>query len=478
MTYKILIVTHNAAEARQLGGIVQGALGYEPSYAENETEALGIIEASSADIPVDLVLLHVVLPGLSGLNLLRELRPKHPSLPLIVVMDNHAGAEHTVALIKAGAADIVPYEAIQTRLPDAIGNAFKLQSLYHNFAAQSTKTRERESSFSDIIGQSPLIQEAISLGERAAHSDIPVLLEGESGVGKELFARAIHGTSNRAGKPFVAVNCGAIPDNLVESILFGHERGAFTGAEFRTLGKFREAEGGTLFLDEISELRPDLQVKLLRALQEGEVEPVGGKKPVGVDIRVISATNQRLEEKLAQGSFREDLFYRLNVFPISVPALRDRKEDIPTLIEYYYKLFARQEQKIIIGVEPEAFRLLCAYHWPGNVRQLKNTMYRAVVICRNQQILSRQDFAHITPEHPTTISGKLEIGRGGDIIINLIGKDGHVMPLHHIEKHVITAAMSHYNGHMSEIARRLRIGRSTLYRKLDEIGLNPKEASS
>ena len=220
----------------------------------------------------------------------------------------------------------------------------------------------------------------LSNAEKAAASSIPVLIEGESGVGKELIARAIHGSGERRAKPFVAVNCGAIPDNLVESILFGHEKGAFTGATERHVGKFAEAAGGTLFLDEVGELPLAAQVKLLRAVQEGEIEPVGGRKPVKVDVRLISATNRNLIADVKAGRFREDLFYRLHVFPISVPPLRERAEDIADLVRHFLARFCAEEGKSIRAITSRGAGLLAAYRWPGNVRQLENAVFRAVVL--------------------------------------------------------------------------------------------------
>src|SRR5690606_12997365 len=234
--------------------------------------------------------------------------------------------------------------------------------------------------FDDLVGTSGPMRLVRRLGERAAQSSIPVLILGESGVGKEVIARAVHGASERAGKPFVAVNCGALPANLVESILFGHEKGAFTGAHDKHLGKFAEANGGTLFLDEIGELPLDMQVKLLRALQEGEIDPVGAKRAVKVDVRIVSATNRDLAEQVREGRFREDLFYRLNVFPIEAPALRERREDIPALVDHFIARFNVEEGKRVAGCTGETLALLCDFDWPGNVRQLENAVYRAIVL--------------------------------------------------------------------------------------------------
>jgi DNA-binding NtrC family response regulator len=322
------------------------------------------------------------------------------------------------------------------------------------------------------------------------------LIEGESGVGKELFARAIHGSSDRKAKPFVAVNCGAIPDNLVESILFGHEKGAFTGATERHAGKFVEASGGTLFLDEISELPLNAQVKLLRALQEGAVEAVGGRKPVKVDVRIISATNRKLLDHVKAGQFREDLFYRLHVLPLTIPPLRARREDVPHLLRHFLARFCAEENRPITGISGEAVALLSQLDWPGNIRQLENAVYRAVVMSESDQ-LDVADFpqaaaqALATPESRPTeplIIGGSAVASAADSIaptvsgseipiapplptvgqLSMLTSAGEVRPLEEMENEIIRFAIAHYRGQMSEVARRLKIGRSTLYRKLDE----------
>jgi DNA-binding NtrC family response regulator len=329
--------------------------------------------------------------------------------------------------------------------------------------------------------------------KRAAASTIPVLIEGESGVGKELFARAIHGSGERKSKPFVAVNCGAIPDNLVESILFGHEKGAFTGATERHAGKFVEASGGTLFLDEVSELPLAAQVKLLRALQEGTVEAVGARKPVKVDVRIISATNRNLLDRVKSGHFREDLFYRLHVLPLMVPPLRMRREDIPHLVRHFLARFCAEENRHITAVSGEAMTHLSQLDWPGNIRQLENAVYRAVVMSEGDQ-LTPSDFPQLAGASSHTISTTLDepliveppfhaaapgIASGNEIpmaplpspaigALSMLSSDGEVRPLEELESEIIRFAISHYRGQMSEVARRLKIGRSTLYRKLDE----------
>jgi DNA-binding NtrC family response regulator len=327
------------------------------------------------------------------------------------------------------------------------------------------------------------------LGERAARSAIPVLIEGESGVGKELMARAIQGSSDRKGKPFVTVNCGALPENLVESILFGHEKGAFTGATEKHAGKFVEANSGTLFLDEIGELPLETQVKLLRALQEGEVDPVGARRSVRIDIRLISATNQNLIELVKAGRFREDLFYRLNVFPITIPQLRNRRADIPDLARRFCARFAAEEGKRLRGIAAEAMALLATYCWPGNVRQLENALFRAVVLADGDE-LTVAEFPQIAaqvdgfdirlPAAPPSMQPTLEKPRVEFEFPLMPVRDPHSLPLlddigevrrlEDMERALIQFALDYYRGQMSEMARKLGIGRSTLYRKMKEYG--------
>jgi DNA-binding NtrC family response regulator len=328
-----------------------------------------------------------------------------------------------------------------------------------------------------------------SLGERAAKTSIPVLILGESGVGKELIARAVHGGSERSGRPFVAVNCGALPENLVESILFGHEKGSFTGAHDKHLGKFQEAHGGTLFLDEVGELPLEMQVKLLRALQEREIDPVGSKRPVKVDVRIVAATNRDLAQQVAEGRFREDLYYRLNVFPIEAPALRERRDDVPALVDAFIRRFNVEEGKRVVAASAEALALLQAYDWPGNVRQLENAVYRAIVLA-DGPYLTPLDFPAISglkptapeaaPERPVVdpiaaaglpSAASLAAERPADAPVRILDDRGHLRTLEEIERDLIQLAIEIYSGHMTEVARRLGIGRSTLYRKVREQGL-------
>ena len=297
----------------------------------------------------------------------------------------HGSIDAAITAMRAGAADFVVKPTSPERLEVSINSALKIEALQGEIA-RIKKKAEGTLTFGDLIVRGQAMQRVISLGHRAASSNIPVLIEGESGVGKELIARAIQGESERKARPFITVNCGAIPENLVESILFGHERGSFTGAVDKRIGKFQEADGGTLFLDEIGELPLDAQVKLLRALQEGEIDPVGAKKPVKVDFRLISATNRDMIQLVKDGKFREDLYYRLNVFPIWVPPLRDRLEDVPELALHFLARFAAEEGRRVNGMSKDALELLTSYSWPGNVRQLENAMFRAVVLADGPQL--------------------------------------------------------------------------------------------
>ena len=333
-------------------------------------------------------------------------------------------------------------------------------------------------SFDDLIGDSVAMARVRSMGMRAAKSTIPVLILGESGVGKEVIARAMHGASDRASKPFVAVNCGAIPENLVESILFGHEKGSFTGAIDRHLGKFQEASGGTRFLAEVGELPLDIQVKLLRALQESEIDPIGAKRSVRVDARIISATNRDLAQAVKEGVFREDLYYRLNVFPVEAPPLRDRREDIPALVAHFVRRFNVEEGKRVVGASPETLALLTDHDWPGNVRQLENAVYRAIVLSE-APYLQPYDFPAVSGLKPPISDGPMPALSAEQIMaelpkeapVRVLDERGHLRRLEDIEHDLIQLAIELYSGHMSEVARRLGIGRSTLYRKVREQGL-------
>ncbi len=495
MAHKILVVDDDPTQRRLLETVIE-RLGYQVLQADGGAAAIDLLE-SEEGADIKLVMLDLVMPEVDGMAVMERLNPSRPNLP-IIVLTAQGGVDTAVSAMRAGALDFFIKPASPERIKVGIENALKRSTL-EGEVQRLVKRRSGHLSFGDLIAESPAMKQVIRLGERAAASNIPILIEGESGVGKELIARAIQGQSERAGKPFITVNCGAIPANLVESILFGHEKGSFTGASAKHIGKFQEANGGTLFLDEIGELPLDMQVKLLRALQEGEVDPVGSKKPVKVDFRLISATNKDLIQLAQTSEFREDLYYRLNVFPIAVPPLKERMEDVPILVQHFIDRFAIEEKKSVIGADAQSLELLTNYSWPGNVRQLENTMFRAVVLTDSEH-LTFGDFPQISAalgldaseadqsapqtgqvstqkETPTLEPSTPEQEPQSNGAIATIDPSGHLRRLEDIEGEMIQLAIDTYSGHMSEVARRLGIGRSTLYRKVRELGLDHKRAS-
>ena len=482
MAQKILVVEDEPAQLRSLETIVAN-LGYETVTAPDGEAAVDLLIRQDRS-GVDLVLLDLVLPKLDGFGVLERIDPVHPELQ-IIVLTMSGGVGTVVQAMHHGATDFLVKPVSPERLQISIENALKISTLTGELSRISRKVNG-EMTLDDLIAVAPPMRNVVDLAKRAAASNIAVLLEGESGVGKEMIARAVQGSSERAGQPFVTVNCSAIPENLVESILFGHERGAFTGAQQKHIGKFQEANGGTLFLDEVGELTPDIQVKLLRALQDGEIDPVGSKRSVNVDIRLISATNRDLLQLVEEERFREDLYYRLNIFPIHVPPLRDRRDDIPALVRTFVQRFAASESKAIAGVDDSVMELLVSYPWPGNVRQLENAVFRAVVLADGEH-LQLDDFGQIAgrlaqaaqttttaPFPPTGFAANnpgLAGGNGG-LSISAVDPQGSMRALRDIEDDAIRIALDRYNGQMSEVARRLGIGRSTLYRKIRDLGIN------
>jgi DNA-binding NtrC family response regulator len=483
MTSTILIADDDPVQRRLLEAMVR-RFGYDAETAEGGEEALARLARPGA-APIGLLILDLVMPDLDGMGVLTRMRDCKIETP-VIVQTAHGSIEAVISAMRAGARDFVVKPVGAERLQISIKNALAADALAGE-VRRIGRRAQGHLTFKDLVSRSPDMARVIRLGERAAHSSIPVLIEGESGVGKELVARAIQGGSDRKGKPFVTVNCGALPANLVESILFGHEKGAFTGATEKHTGKFQEANGGTLFLDEIGELPLDIQVKLLRALQEGEIDPVGARRPVRVDIRLISATNQNLIELVKRGRFREDLFYRLNVFPISIPPLRSRREDIADLARRFTARFAAEEGRNIRGLTAEALSLLASYPWPGNVRQLENAVFRAVVLADGDELTVAefpQIAAHVdgfdvrvppvpalAPAEPPREREIIRVETRDPHVLPLLSSNGEMRKLDDLEKETIRFALTHYRGQMSEIARRLGIGRSTLYRKMKEYGL-------
>ncbi|MER8551663.1 sigma-54 dependent transcriptional regulator [Mesorhizobium sp. M0976] len=511
MAASILIVDDDLVQRRLLEAAVT-KFGHTAIVADGGEAGLDVVDGPNAR-DVSVVILDLMMPGLDGIGVLKAMRERGIHIP-VIVQTAQGGIETVVSAMRHGAFDFVVKPASPDRLQASIGNALKVEAL-EGEVKRSSRQRGGHLTFKDMITHSPAMDRVIRLGRKAAASNIPILIEGESGVGKELVARAIQGSGDRRSKPFVTVNCGAIPDNLVESILFGHEKGSFTGATEKHTGKFVEAHSGTLFLDEIGDLPLDVQVKLLRAVQDGEVDPVGGRSTVRVDIRLISATHRNLLQQVKDGKFREDLFYRLNVYPIFVPPLRDRRDDIPHLVEHFMEKVAPADPRHRLrGISAAALAMLQAYDWPGNIRQLENAVFRASVLAEGD-MLTEEEFPQIRAQVEGTVNLDADIASpasGGPAsgwpasglasgslprdnvpaavgaaaaepdaparprfgTLRALDERGNVRALADVELEMIKLAIDHYNGQMSEVARRLGIGRSTLYRKLKEYGIDPE----
>jgi len=491
MPKRVLVVDDDPAQRRILEETIK-RFGYHAATADGGDQALVTLKADGAG-EICLVLLDLIMPGTDGLAVLSAMRAL-PRKPPVIVQTAHGGIDAAIAAMRAGAVDFVVKPVSPERLEVSIKNALKIEALADELVRIKASTKGALG-FADLIAGSEVMTRVLELGKRAANSALPVLVEGESGVGKELIARAIQGESAHKSGPFVMANCGANPATLVERILFGEET---------RIGKFVEADQGTLFLDDIDELPLHAQAKLLRVLEEGEIDPAGARHPVKVDVRLIAATNRNLIDLINEGSFREDLYYRLNVFPIWVPPLRMRLEDVPELVRHFIARFAAEEGKRIDGIDADTVTMLQRYSWPGNIRQLENAVFRAVVLA-DAPTLTVNEFpqiaAHVegyavtvppapAPKDPASrMAGPVMLGEsaGSPLTINVPqanGKDavgipalsdsGDIRSLEAVEADMIRLAFGRYRGRMTEIARRLGIGRSTLYRKMREIGLEAR----
>jgi DNA-binding NtrC family response regulator len=465
MSGTLLIVDDDPVQRRLLEGMAH-RFGFAADLAETGSAALDMLTGGAAG-RYDLVVLDLMMPGVDGFGVLARMRAAGLDVP-VIVQTAHGSIDTVVAAMRAGASDFVVKPVGPERLQVSIRNALKSHAL-EDEVRRLARRRTATLSFDDLDSTSAAMAEAVALGRRAAASAIPVLLEGETGVGKELFSRTIAASGARAGKPFVAVNCGAIPENLVESTLFGHEKGAFTGATERYAGKFAEADGGTLLLDEVGELPADAQVKLLRALQEREIDPVGGRRPAKIDVRIIAASNAVLPDLVAAGRLRADLYYRISAFPITIPPLRARRGDIPALARRILARCAAEEGRPVRSISPAAMDLLTGHDWPGNVRQLENTIFRAVVLAEHSEI-TVADLPHLAGRSAAEAQGREPPAPSADTLA-LVNASGHVRPLAEIERAALDHAMRRYRGRMSEVARRLEIGRSTLYRRLKALAI-------
>lgn len=457
----LYLIEDNAAMREGLEQVARRQ-GYEVKSFERAEAALQAL----ATAPADLILSDYRLPGMNGLELLEKVKALQPACE-VMVMTAFGSIELAVQAMQKGAADFItkpisPEELTLKleRFAQRLAQRRELESLQE----QNLYLREQEEkqfNFGEIIGQAQPMQEVFRMLQKVAPTDSSVIIYGESGTGKELVARAIHKNSNRSAGPFVRVNCGALSETLLESELFGHEKGAFTGALKRKLGRFELAQAGTIFLDEIGDISPNLQIKLLRVLQEKEFERVGGEETVSVDVRVIAATHRNLKEEVASGRFREDLYYRLHIVPINLPALRQRLDDLPVLVEHFLQRLGHELRKPNLQIAPAALDMMRNYHWPGNVRELENVLERAAVLCEGADI---------------TLADLPPLVKDRNAILSL--SDDHLdlnKTLEEVERAMLERAMTRAHGVKAEAARILGIKTTTLLYKLGKYGMGGEE---
>lgn len=471
MKRTILLVEDDSNIASALRGVLETE-DYAVLHAETGDRGL----ADALRERCDLVLTDLRLPGLSGLELVQRLHAAKPQLP-IVLMTAHGTTETAIEATKRGAYDYLlkPFE--MPELLDLIAKALASSRLA---AAGPVTFGDESAGPGAIVGQSRAMQSIYKEIGRIAARNVTVLIRGETGTGKELIARAIFQHSDRAGNPFIAINCAAIPEQLLESELFGHERGAFTGAETRRIGRFEQAHGGTLFLDEIGELSPGTQAKLLRVLQERAIQRLGGKDVVPVDVRIIAATHRDLEAAIAERQFREDLFYRLNVVSLTLPSLRARAEDIPPLVDYFLRRYAAEFDLPMPALQPEALQLLCAQSWPGNVRELENVVRKALLAARGLAITLEVVQSVLGGARP------LAAGTSRESLADLVGEllaaasrgeleSAHAALIEVAERELLAQAMKLAGGNQAKAARWVGLSRLTLREKLQRFGLHPTQ---
>ncbi len=447
---KILIVDDDTAHRTMLKANLAGA-GYEILEADDGDQVLSIL----ADQTVDLILLDLKMQRMDGVETLRVLRQEGRAEP-VVVITAFSSVESAVEAMKHGAMDYVTKPVDIEALKLTVAKALDFESLREENRELKKRLGEHFD-FGNIIGRSRAMQNVFETLSLVAPSDATVLINGESGTGKELIAAALHHNSKRKHGPFIKVNCAALHENLLESELFGHEKGAFTGADSLREGRFELANRGTLFLDEIGDMSLTTQAKILRVLQEGELDRVGGNKTIKVDVRLVAATHRDLTAMVEDGDFRQDLFFRLSVVPIELPPLRDRLEDIPVLADFFLKRYAGKNKKDIRGFHPQALMLLTRYNWPGNIRELENTIERGVILCLGEQITPRELPPQMLPDDFKTTD--IERSPAGSLTL----KD--------VEREAIRATLEQTGGNRSRSAKLLGIARQTLLNKIKEYGL-------
>ena len=453
--------------------------GYSVDLAADGNQALRQVREQS----YDLAIVDIKMPGMSGLELLDKAREIRPDL-LVVVMTAEASMKNAVEAMKRGAYDYITKPFDLEVIDAIIEKVSRARDVSNQVTLLKQELKDRYQVEKNIIGNSATMQEVYKTIGKVAGSDITVLIQGESGTGKELIARAIHFNSSRLGKPFVAINCAAIPKDLLESELFGSERGAFTGATERKTGKFEQAHNGTIFLDEIGDMPLDLQAKILRVLQEQEITRIGGSQNISVDVRVVAATNQELQERVRNREFREDLYYRLNVVPITLAPLRERSEDVPALVEYFLERACAELEVPTKQCAPEAVELLCNYAWPGNVRELENTIKRAVILSGDPILTSadftglsnRQETIHAMPQEQS-LESLVEMKLRGSMngIEKLDKGDIYDRVLEQVERPLIRITLEKTRGNQVRAADILGINRNTLRKKISELGISIKK---
>jgi DNA-binding NtrC family response regulator len=470
----LLMLIDDEPAQRRLVAALAARAGWRTIFANDGETAIAMLGTQDG-MRLDAILLDHWVPDFEAAQLIANIKERRPTLP-VLILTAHNSVAVAVEAMRAGATDFLSKPIAPDRLLAALHAAISSAPDIGELRPLSEKM-SAPLAFEEIVGSAPQFRTALAIAAKAARARIPVLIEGESGVGKEVIAHAIHAASPRFKQKMVTVNCGAIPANLVESELFGHERGAFTGAFERQIGRFIDADGGSIFLDEIGELPMDAQVKLLRVLENGEAQPIGARMPLHVDVRVIAATNRKLQDEVEAGRFREDLYYRLNVVQLTIPPLRERSGDIPALARHLLARIATQPGLRSLGLTAEALNLLMTHRWPGNVRQLQNALFRAAVLCEGDA-LTPADFPQIAAQIEATHKGEAPSAQYSDegIGVTLYESDGNIRALAEIEADVIRLAIGHYRGRMTEVARKLGIGRSTLYRKLAELGIDSSAA--
>jgi len=443
----VWVVDDDPAIRKLLAFILESA-GFEVEEFASGAEVLAVAGSLPSAVALDLM-----MPGIDGVEVLKEFRRRAPEVPVVILTAMNE-VSSAVEVIKLGAYDYLLKPVDEQRLVATMKRAVSVHRLECEVERLRGELGERFH-MKNIVGSSSAMRRVYDQISKVLDSDITVFISGESGTGKELVAKAIHYGSRRSDGPFVDVNCAAIPESLQESELFGHEKGAFTGAAAAHPGKFEQANGGTIFLDEVGEMAPSTQARLLRVLQERTVQRIGGTRRIDLDVRVISASNRDLAELVKKGGFRQDLYYRLVVFPIELPPLRDRREDIPALVEHFLEKHARDAGRRVSRVAPEAMERLTAYRWPGNVRELETVIHRALLVC---------DGTEISPDDLPPELGGANLSEPGE-------GDDRFLSLEEMERRAIRRAVEVCGGNLSLAARRRGIGRSTLYRKMQQYGI-------